>query len=204
VSGTVSVATQFRYRRLEAWPNVKLLSPRLIPIYEAWIECRLFSDTDLTSGLYIVEYVWNSQESELPYDWRFTANQFVLATSPSRLAASNFIFQLNTWGYSPYVTSSLTRGWVCRLQLLLVLANAIILRSESRGTHDHILLSQIRDFPNLEGQILVYMYPPGTEWPGDTPRHWVPFSPPPTTQQGYGLLGIWLWMVNKYEYRRRL
>jgi hypothetical protein len=42
---------------------------------------------------------------------------------------------------------SLTRGRVCRLQLLLVLASAVILRSESRGTRDHILLSQIRDFP---------------------------------------------------------
>jgi hypothetical protein len=30
-----------------------------------------------------------------------------------------FIFQLNTYDYSPYVTTSLTRGWVCRLQLLL-------------------------------------------------------------------------------------
>jgi hypothetical protein len=37
------------------------------------------------------------------------------------------------------------RGWVCRLKLLLVLASAVILRPESRGTHDHILLSQIRD-----------------------------------------------------------
>jgi hypothetical protein len=36
---------------------------------------------------------------------------------------------------------------VCRLQLLLVLASAVILGSESRGTRDHILLSQIRDFP---------------------------------------------------------
>jgi hypothetical protein len=34
--------------------------------------------------------------SELLYDWRFTPNQFVLATSPLRLTASNFIFQLNT------------------------------------------------------------------------------------------------------------
>jgi hypothetical protein len=32
---------------------------------------------------------------------------------------------------------------VCRLQLLLVLASAVILGSESRGTRDHILLSQI-------------------------------------------------------------
>jgi hypothetical protein len=41
---------------------------------------------------------------------------------------------------------SLTRGRVCRLQLLLALASAVILGSESRGTRDHILLSQIRDF----------------------------------------------------------
>jgi hypothetical protein len=40
-----------------------------------------------------------------------------------------------------------TRGWVCRLQLLLTLTSAVILRSESHGTCDHILLSQIRDFP---------------------------------------------------------
>jgi hypothetical protein len=42
---------------------------------------------------------------------------------------------------------SLTRGRVCRLQMLLVRASAVILASESRGTRDHILLSQIRDFP---------------------------------------------------------
>jgi hypothetical protein len=41
---------------------------------------------------------------------------------------------------------SQTRGRVCRLQLLLVFASAVILGSESRGTCDHNLLSQIRDF----------------------------------------------------------
>jgi hypothetical protein len=41
---------------------------------------------------------------------------------------------------------SLTRGWVCRLQLLLAFASAVIFGSESLGTHDHILISQIRDF----------------------------------------------------------
>jgi hypothetical protein len=44
-------------------------------------------------------------------------------------------------------TLSLMRGRVCRLQLLLALASAVILGSESRGTRDHILLSQIRNFP---------------------------------------------------------
>jgi hypothetical protein len=42
---------------------------------------------------------------------------------------------------------SLTRERFCSLQLLLVLASAVILGSESRGICDHILRSQIRDFP---------------------------------------------------------
>jgi hypothetical protein len=42
---------------------------------------------------------------------------------------------------------SLTRGRVYRLQLLLVLASAVFLGSESLGTRDHILLSQIWDYP---------------------------------------------------------
>jgi hypothetical protein len=96
---------------------------------------------------------------------------------------SNFILQLNTCGYSCYVILSLTKGQVCRLQLLLVLARAVILRSESHGTHDHILLSQIRDSPNLEGQVPPYLYPPSTRWPSYTSRHWVPFSSPPTTRR---------------------
>jgi hypothetical protein len=41
-----------------------------------------------------------------------------------------------------FVTPSLTRGWVCNLLLLLSLVSAVPLRSDSRGTRDHILLSQ--------------------------------------------------------------
>jgi hypothetical protein len=60
---------------------------------------------------------------------------------------------------------SLTRGWVCRLQLLLTLASAVLFGSESRGTRYHILLSQIRDFPfcrllRLEGIRWRYSTPP--------------------------------------------
>jgi hypothetical protein len=54
---------------------------------------------------------------------------------------------------------SLTRGRDCRSQLLLALARAVILGSESSGTHDQILLSQIRDSPNLEGQVPVFISP---------------------------------------------
>jgi hypothetical protein len=50
-------------------------------------------------------------KSKLLYDWRFTANQFVLASSPLR-PTTRFFFQLNSCGYSPYVASSLTSRWV--------------------------------------------------------------------------------------------
>jgi hypothetical protein len=60
---------------------------------------------------------------------------------------------------------SLTRGRVCRIQLLLSLASAVIFGSESRRTHGHILLSQIRDFPlrrllRLAGSRWRYSTPP--------------------------------------------
>jgi hypothetical protein len=64
-----------------------------------------------------------------------------------------------------YGALSLTRGRVCRLQLLLALASAIILGSEPLGTRDHILLSQIWDFPfrrllRLAGSRWRYSTPP--------------------------------------------
>jgi hypothetical protein len=50
------------------------------------------------------------------------------------------------------------KGRVRRLQeLLLILASAAILGSESRGNHDLILPSHIRDFPTLEGQVRVFI-----------------------------------------------
>jgi hypothetical protein len=51
-------------------------------------------------------------------------------------------------------------------KLLLVLASRVFFGFESNGTHDHILLSQIRESPNLERQVPVFRYPPGTGWPG--------------------------------------
>jgi hypothetical protein len=48
---------------------------------------------------------------------------------------------------------SLTRGYIYNLQLLLGLASGVILESEYSRTYKHILLSQIRDFHNMEGQV---------------------------------------------------
>jgi hypothetical protein len=89
-------------------------------------------------------------ESELLYDWLFTANQFVLEPSPLTLTDT--------------VHFLLTRGRVCRLQLLLALAIAFILGSESRGTRNHILLSQIRDLPFCRLLLLA-----GLRWRYSTP-----------------------------------
>jgi hypothetical protein len=47
-----------------------------------------------------------------------------LGDNPLRLTTSNSFYQMNICGHSPYVTFSLTIGWVCRLQLLLALASA--------------------------------------------------------------------------------
>jgi hypothetical protein len=54
------------------------------------------------------ESEWVRFRLTLLYDWWFTTYHFVLATSTLRLTTSNVIYQLNTCGYSPYVTSSLT------------------------------------------------------------------------------------------------
>jgi hypothetical protein len=110
---------------------------------------------------------------------------FRLSAKPLETHDQYFIFELNICCYNPHVTSSLTRGWVYRLQLLLALTSAVILRSEFPGTHDHILLSQTRDSATWRARS-PELYPPGTGWPSYTPRHWVPFSSPPTTRRARG------------------
>jgi hypothetical protein len=93
---------------------------------------------------------------------------------------SNFIFQLKTCDYSPYVRSSLMRGLVCRLQLLCPLFTAVIRRSESRRTQDHIFYSLRSETSPTWRAVSLYLYPPVTGWPFYTTRHWVPVSSPPT------------------------
>jgi hypothetical protein len=53
----------------------------------------------------------SKSKSKLLYDWRFTANQFILASGPLRPTTRD-IFQMNSCGNGPYVTSSLTGRWV--------------------------------------------------------------------------------------------
>jgi hypothetical protein len=74
-----------------------------------------------------------------------------LGVKPHLGPKTRFLLQSNKLWICSCGAPSLTRGRACRLQLLLTLANAVTLGSEFCWTHDHILLSQVRDSPNLEG-----------------------------------------------------
>jgi hypothetical protein len=67
---------------------------------------------------------------------------------------------------------SLTRGRVCLFYMLLALANAVILGSESQETRHHILLPQIWDFPFRRVLRLA-----GLRWRYSTPPPQTPHGP---------------------------
>jgi hypothetical protein len=99
-----------------------------------------------------------SQSQTLFHDWRFTANCLVLAPSPLRLTTGEF-FQLNPYRNSSYIISCLMRGWVGRFAI----AAGPHQRSHSRvrvprGSRPYFT-AQIRDSPNLEGQVPVFISP---------------------------------------------
>jgi hypothetical protein len=60
---------------------------------------------------------------------------------------TRFLLPSGSCGFADVGRSLCRRERVCRLKLLLDLASTVILRSESFGTRDHILLPQSRDFP---------------------------------------------------------
>jgi hypothetical protein len=84
----------------------------------------------------------------------------LLGVKPLESHDQNF-FQLNPRCNNPYVTSSLTRGCVCRLQLLLVLASAVILGPEFPWTQTTFYCISFETSPNWRARS-PYLYPPGT------------------------------------------
>jgi hypothetical protein len=64
---------------------------------------------------------------------------------------------------------SLTRGRVCLLYMLVVLASRVLLGSESLWYRDHILQSHIWDLPLRRLLRLA-----GPQWRYSTPTHWTP------------------------------
>jgi hypothetical protein len=83
-------------------------------------------------------------KSKSHYDWRSVSKSWCRAPC----GAHDQIF-ITVWQFRSCFCGapSLTRGRVCLLFMLLALANAVFLGSESLGTRRHIVLSQIWDFP---------------------------------------------------------
>jgi hypothetical protein len=121
-------------------------------------------------------------ESELLYDWRFTANQFVLATSPLRRHSIILFFTLT-------------------LAVIFVMQHPLW-REDGSAVYNCCWSSPAQSFSGQNPAGLMttfyclrfetpltwkarspYLYHPGTERPGYTSRHWVPFSSPPTTRR---------------------
>jgi hypothetical protein len=100
---------------------------------------------------------------KLSYDW-WSVGQSVLVLGHHLGPTTNFSFLL-PWNYLVqvgvryYETSSLMRGQASSLLLLFGLVSTVFLGSESRGTHDRILLSQFWNIPGLEDQVPVFISP---------------------------------------------
>jgi hypothetical protein len=114
---------------------------------------------------------WRRYLNSPPHGCHLLPNQSQSYATTDSQSASVSWCQAPIWGLRPdFITVrqlqvcwcgalSLTRERVCRLQLGLVLASVVILGSESRGTRDHILLPQIWDSFDLEGQFHVFISP---------------------------------------------
>jgi hypothetical protein len=83
------------------------------------------------------------------------------------------------WRQAPW-HSSLTRKWVCSLQLLLSLPAQSFSGPTATGLMTIFYCLKFETLPTWRARS-PYLYPPGTGWPGYTPRHWVPFPSPLTT-----------------------
>jgi hypothetical protein len=110
--------------------------------------------------------------------------QSVLASSPLRFTTSIF-FQLNACGHSPYVTSSLTKVWPVVYSCCWSSPAKPLSGPSPAGimTTFYFLRFETPPPPPTWRVRSPYLYPPETGRPSHNPRHWVPFSSPPTTRR---------------------
>jgi hypothetical protein len=102
---------------------------------------------------------------EVKVTLRLTVSQSIsLGVEPRLGLMTRYLLLYDSYGLALCGAPSLTRGRVCLLHMLLALARADFLGSESLGTRDHILLSQIWDFPFRRLLRLV-----GSRWRYSTP-----------------------------------
>jgi hypothetical protein len=100
-------------------------------------------------------------ESKLNYDW-WSISQSVLVSGTHLEPVNNFplflIIFRQLWVCWCRVPS-LMGGQVCSFQLSLGLIQVVFFGSDSRRTHDSILLSQICDSPSMEALVPLFISP---------------------------------------------
>jgi hypothetical protein len=122
--------------------HVILLS-KITPTYFTWLTKGLFRPFNARWGWGGLSSQSQSQ-SHIANDGQSVSKSWCRAPSGAHDQIFITIWQLRSCFCG---APSLTRGRVCFLHMLLALARAVFLGSESLGTCDHILLSQIWDFP---------------------------------------------------------
>jgi hypothetical protein len=91
-------------------------------------------------------------------DWRSVSKSWCRAPSG---AHDQILLLFDSYGLVFCGAPSLTRGLVSLLSMLLTLASAIFLGSESLGIYDHILLSDLRlpfSLPPTTGRVTVEVF----------------------------------------------
>jgi hypothetical protein len=73
------------------------------------------SSQGLNRSCSLTDPLTNCNKVKVTLRLEVTANQFILEPNPLRLTTRDLFFQLNPCSNSPYVTSSLTRRWICLL-----------------------------------------------------------------------------------------
>jgi hypothetical protein len=162
-------------------PLQSLVITTITTVHNKWLPKTRSILTGLRLAPFCSELRLTSFESVLLYDWRLTANQFVLATGPLRLTTSNFMFQLTL--------------------AVIVLMQHPHWREGGSVVYNCCRSSPAQPFsgPNSAALMIIfpclrfkapptwrdrspYLYPPGKGCPGYTSRHWFPFSMSPTTR----------------------
>jgi hypothetical protein len=113
----------------------------------------------------------SESESELYYDRR-SVGQSVLVSSPLLGLMTRFFNTVRHLRVCWYGGPPLMRGQVCLLQLLLSSLAQSFWGPSPTGLMTTFYCLRFETPPTLRTRSL-YLYPPGTRWPGYTPRHWV-------------------------------
>jgi hypothetical protein len=148
--------------------------------------CHLTSQSSLIWPLIRSSLFWSdlsSSQSHIATDGQSVS----LGAEPSVGLMTRYLLLFDSYGFVFCGALSLTRGRVCLLYVLLVLASPVFLGSESL-TRGHILLSQFWDFPFHRLRLA------GSRWRYSTPDLiWSDLSCVP-----FGLLSSTVWRTRRH------